>query len=282
MLHAGREHPILDGIDLASLPTLGGYVGSAAKPGAEAILISDLDDPVLAGWRVGLGHVAVYTGGLGSSWSAGLHRWPGFARLWTQTARWLARRTPGAPLRADVMETTVGMHLTIEADGPNGVIELDNARAIVRSPGGQNAEFGVRAVAPGRYAADIPAPAAGEYQIAILGADAVKGAELRVNRGFYRSGDRERSTDGVNLSLLSEIASQTGGRILGDGADPLTAARRLEFRDLGPWLSMAVLFLFLADAAAGRALATPRGAFSFAAWRGSRPGFRQPSPGSHS
>ena len=79
-------HPITTGLDRGSMPDMGGYVVSVAKPGAEPILMSHLDDPVLAGWRSGLGRVAVYTAGLNAPWSASLRAWSGFRPLWLQTA----------------------------------------------------------------------------------------------------------------------------------------------------------------------------------------------------
>ncbi len=63
-------HPIVTGLETSGLPRLGGYVVSAAAPGAETVLASHLDDPVLATGRAGLGKVAVYTADLGSDWSA--------------------------------------------------------------------------------------------------------------------------------------------------------------------------------------------------------------------
>ena len=47
-LDAAAAHPITTGLDRGSMPDMGGYVVSVAKPGAESILMSHLDDPVLA------------------------------------------------------------------------------------------------------------------------------------------------------------------------------------------------------------------------------------------
>src|SRR5258708_19280077 len=61
------SHPILTG--LGALPQLNGYVATTPKPAAQQVLISHLDDPVLAVWQYGLGR--------GASWpSDALGLWP--------------------------------------------------------------------------------------------------------------------------------------------------------------------------------------------------------------
>src|SRR5258708_19904746 len=62
------SHPILTG--LGALPQLNGYVATTPKPAAQQVLISHLDDPVLAVWQYGLGRVAAWTSDALGLWTA--------------------------------------------------------------------------------------------------------------------------------------------------------------------------------------------------------------------
>src|SRR2546421_575806 len=79
-------------------------VRTAAKPPATNILSSHLDDPILSAWRAGLGRAAVFTADLGSPWSASLRGWQDFARLWTQSVRWISRRSDDPALVVAITE----------------------------------------------------------------------------------------------------------------------------------------------------------------------------------
>src|SRR6185312_14301197 len=113
---AVSPHPATAGLDRAALPRLRGYTVSALRPGAEPMLVSPLGDPILAGWRAGLGRVAVFTSDLQSSWAADMPAWKGFRQLWTQTARWTARGTESRELTPTVSDRSNHPHLVIEAE----------------------------------------------------------------------------------------------------------------------------------------------------------------------
>src|SRR5258708_28290694 len=64
------SHPILTG--LGALPQLNGYVATTPKPAAQQVLISHLDDPVLAVWQYGLGGGAAWASDALGLWTAKL------------------------------------------------------------------------------------------------------------------------------------------------------------------------------------------------------------------
>ena len=155
-------HPVTAGIERASLPRLSGYVVGAAKPSAVSVLTSHLDDPILCAWQFGLGRVAVFTAGLESSWSAPLRAWPGFARLWTQTARWMSRTLDDRELRLAFAREGTTLSLVVEAAREDGrPLELTDIRATLRSPDEKTSQVRFEALAPGRYVANVDATAAG-------------------------------------------------------------------------------------------------------------------------
>lgn len=247
-------HPITAGLDRAALPTMAGYVVSAAKPGAEPILVSHLDDPVLAAWRFGLGRVAVYTADLRSPWSGGLRRWTGFGPLWLQTTRWLGRPATDRTLRASIVDRSDGAHLVVDADTPSGEpLDQADVRASVRGPSGETQDVMLTSTAAGRYEAPLATPTPGPY-IASISARTSNGIgrDARVLRGFYWSANRERRASGADMATLTQIARATGGRLLGPTDDPFSGPRARAAREMWTLLAAAALVLFLVDVAVRR------------------------------
>jgi nitrogen fixation protein FixH/uncharacterized protein YegL len=245
-LRAPGAHPALGRIDLDSLPVLGGYVVTAAKSGADTILASHLDDPVLAGWRFGLGRVAIYTADIGARWSSGMRAWSGFAPLWTQTARWVARGTTSDLLRLHAVETDDGAHLRVDAERSDGrPVPLQDPRVIVRTPSGALQQAALHPIGPGRYEASVPIHDVGGYQISVDARDGDSNGDARLIRGFYWSGERERSAPGVNRARLAQIAEMTGGRILAGGDGPFNGPRPFAWRDGRTACELLALALFV-------------------------------------
>ncbi|MEJ7653951.1 MAG: VWA domain-containing protein [Chloroflexia bacterium] len=78
--------------DLRAVPSLLGYVGTTAKPGATVALSSPEREPVLAQWQYGLGRSASWTSDAKSRWSANWIGTPEYARLWSQAVGWVLAR----------------------------------------------------------------------------------------------------------------------------------------------------------------------------------------------
>lgn len=240
-------HAVLTGLDPGAWPSLGGYVVTAAKTASQAPLTSHLGDPVLATWQVGLGRVGVYTADLHSPWSAPLRAWNGFGPLFTQTIRWLSRQISHEALFASFQERGEGMSAVLDAQPPAGrILSLVDVRASMRLPSGEVAEMGLVPVAPGRYQTDLPVGEPGPY-IVTFSASSVDGAfEGRIVRGFYWSAAREQRR-GIDRPTLLALVETTGGHVLYSQDSPFTAARDLAYREAWPGLSLAAVFIFLAD-----------------------------------
>lgn len=240
-------HPVLAGLDRTSMPSLGGYTVSAARPTAETILSSHLGDPVLAAWRVGLGKVGVMTADLGSSAGAGMREWAGFAPLWTQTVRWLGRRTDDRSLEVTLADAAPGLDVTVEAHDADGAFRNGLVvRARVRLPDGETRDMPLAQQAPGRYHARLAAAPVGPYGVVISAVDVPGQSEVRTMRGGYLA-DRERRGRGVDSEGLRRLAEMTGGHILRRGDNPFTTARGAEYADIAQWVLAAALLLFAAE-----------------------------------
>ncbi len=253
----GLPHPILTGIDPASLPMARGYVVGAARPGAASVLASHLGDPILAAWPFGLGRVAVFTADLTSPWSAPLRAWPGFGRLWVQAARWLSRTVDDRELRLTSAPDGDALRLTIDAEDAEGApLDLIGARATIRSPDGRTSETSFDTPAPGRFAARIHAPATGAYTLVFSGRDR-EGRERHLSAGVYRNDDAEEAVEGSGVELLRRLAATTGGRVLPPSGDPFDAPRPITYRDVSSWVAVAALVMYVTGMLFGLRLPHP-------------------------
>jgi Mg-chelatase subunit ChlD len=240
-------HPIVAGLDLDRMPRLGGYVVSASKPTSETVLRSHLDDPILSGWRAGLGKVAVFTADLRGSWSNQLRTWSQNNLLWVQSMRWLMRQTDDGALEAGFVENSGHMRLTVDAEDKGGrFLNRLDSKANVQTPSGEQLESTLRNSAPGQYVADIALTEPGPYVVAITARDRDSHVEHRVLRGFYWSADAERR-HGIDRAMLSRLAAAGGGRVLEAGQNPFAETRLPEYFDIWPWLTTAALLLFVGD-----------------------------------
>jgi hypothetical protein len=158
---AAVSHAVFTGIDTRALPRLGGYVVSAAKPGADGLLTSHLGDPVLASWRTGVGRVAVYTADLGSPWSAGVRAWSQGGQLWAQTVRWLGRQPNDGAMGVTLRDSPDGPRLEVDAiDAEGAPLSIHAISVIVRAPDDTVTTLALDPVEPGRYVtARCPGPA---------------------------------------------------------------------------------------------------------------------------
>src|SRR5207302_788747 len=88
-IKAVMRHPsdLLDKVDVASAPTLAGYVRFDLKPTADEVLEVDEKDPLLVRWQYGLGRAAVFASDAKSRWASSWVSWNGFDRLWTNIFR---------------------------------------------------------------------------------------------------------------------------------------------------------------------------------------------------
>lgn len=247
----GRPHQALGGIDLTGLPILGGYAVGAAKPGADAPVVSHLGDPVLASWDAGVGRVAVFTAGLGSTWGRTWRSWRDGPQLWTQVVRWLSRREEAEGLDVSLADTARGPRLAVLAVDDDGAPR--NVRAVtamVHGPGGTVTPLALRLEAPGRFESPVAVSDSGAYTVATT-VRLDDGREQRISRAVYWSADREHRAPGVDTARLAGLAAATGGRVLTDASNPFEGDRPHGWRDVSGWCVWAALLVFLVELVMG-------------------------------
>ncbi|MDR1958045.1 MAG: glutamine amidotransferase [Planctomycetaceae bacterium] len=95
-----KEHPILNGIDLSTLPPVLGY--NKVKPrnnngknnvNTEVVAVwKDTDDPMIATGQFGKGRVLAYTSDPAPHWGCNFVYWDKYCQLWQNAVRWLLSR----------------------------------------------------------------------------------------------------------------------------------------------------------------------------------------------
>jgi uncharacterized membrane protein len=89
-----ENHPITQGIDWESVPSINGYnkCASVKENGKILIVNEKTNHPILVVGEYGRGKVAVFLTCHGRGWAGGLKEWSGFNRLWNNLIQWLARK----------------------------------------------------------------------------------------------------------------------------------------------------------------------------------------------
>ncbi len=90
----GEKSEMLKGISQEQIPRLLGHTVTLARKRAEVALYTDVRgvrDPILAGWRCGLGKTVAYASDAEARWSKEMVGWEMFSKFWVQVLRWAMR-----------------------------------------------------------------------------------------------------------------------------------------------------------------------------------------------
>lgn len=255
---AVERHAMLKNWDASAAPALLGYVKTTRKATAQVPLVTDLNDPLLAHWRFGLGKVTAFTSDCKSRWaSLWITGWPGYSQLWSQVLRETAREAAGE-----------GMDLRLETRGDCArvIVELMEDAASFRNATEVEADVSflpagavgstLKPIARQQLAQEAAGRYAGEFNLGESGIYLVRartGAQT-VSGGLVRNVSGETATGRVNHALLERITRLTGGEVLAAdaGALPPMQASRVQVVELLPFLLGGLLILLPADIALRR------------------------------
>jgi Mg-chelatase subunit ChlD len=253
---AQRRFP---GLDVATAPTLTGFVTTRFKPHAQVLLVAGEGDPLLTWWRYGRGVAMALTADMvvanGETWRS----WPGYEAFWRTVMAHALR--PGRPeellLDVEFFSGTSVITLDALATKDDGAAPINGAEAtleVARLDDGAVIEsYSMQQVAPGRYRVELSELPA---DVVVLRARVARDGypSLSTERGVaYRYADefRLRAADHAKLKL---IAAATGGdfepkpkgAFLPDG-------RKVEvLHPLFAYFLIAALIVYLADVAVWR------------------------------
>jgi hypothetical protein len=208
----GRANGVLAG--LGPLPYLHGFVMTAPKPDAQrcALVLAGPDpersDPLLAIGHFGIGRSAAFTSDIGGGWSRDWQVWGGRDAFIQQLVGAIARTERSQRLQLETR--SVGNEGIVTIDDPEGFADGASANAVVTGPDGRVETVSMRQVAPARFQARFPLWGDGRYQVT-----ASRGVEKRASGGFVQSYSAEYRRRQSDRGTLAQIASMTGGRVLG-------------------------------------------------------------------
>ncbi len=204
--------PVVEGV--GQPPQLRGLVLTQPRedPTITYAMEAGPQEPLLAYWNAGLGRVAAFTSDAHAQWAEPWIPWPGYARLWTQLARQIAR--PPADRRAELATEIAGDELRIRLDamGDDGrPLDLLTVPGSVYTPQGEKLELQLVQTGPGVYEGAVPAGASGNYVILLTPR---QGEQLLppVIGGVSRATGAEFRRLRSNITLLRRLADATGGQ----------------------------------------------------------------------
>ena len=222
-----------------ALPTVLGYNRTTLLPDTRVIMQIDAETPLWAVRLVGRGQSAVWASDLGGRWGA---NWVASDRVRTIMPALLA---PLLPQPADNIalswqwyDDILDIDITLRelSQTPPELVVTDATGQTILLPleqrSGQRWQSRVR---------DLPS---GEYVVQ------VRAAGQQVVRGVVIDGRSELRNDGQGQAVLSQLATQTGGRFLDviDNSLWSTAGNRtVRQYDVTPWLVLLSALLFVAE-----------------------------------
>ncbi len=248
----------MKGIDLRRAPYLRGYVATQVKPRpAQVIIRSELGEPLLARWRVGLGWSMAWTSDIKHRWSVDWLRWRELPRFWGQLVREHMRRKRHQELPLGVSLSRGVATVTVDALGPddrfhNGLESELRIEGPLDS-GARTVETRIlRQVAPGRYEARVPLERHGTFALSAVHRDGDR-VIARSHGQLSHPYSPEYAALAADVRLLDLASTATGGGRLrpGELLDP--GDEEISAREpLWPRLLMLALMLFLIDLALRR------------------------------
>ena len=252
--------PILEGIDVGQMPPLLGYVSTTPKPTSQVLLVSKDVDPVLSEWQYGLGHVVAWTSDAKNRWAQDWLTWPDFSRFWAQVVKRTIPNPVDRNLQVQITPEGTTARITVDAVTDDKTYQnFLETRATVVDPTNAQSQLALPQVAPGRYEGRVPITTEGAYFVNVVQTDpdqVAGGASLQGSRpaGFVIPYSPEYRDLRANPELLSQLARETGGRVLAEprGVFTLEQAAMGQPRELWPWLLTLAALLFVFDVAARR------------------------------
>jgi Ca-activated chloride channel family protein len=247
----------LKGIAIESAPLLHGYVATQLKaPPAQLVLASDLGEPILARWRVGLGQALAWTSDVKNLWAVDWLRWPAYGKFWGQLVREHMRRQDRRelPMKVEV----VGGRLHVVVDAFTVDERFDNAMTstlavIGPEPAGKRREVPLQQTAPGRYEAGFDLEGYGSFRLhAEHRREAKEGGQRVFAESFGHVSNpypREYASFEPDVERLSRAAVAGGGKLDPDPKEVFDPAgeKIIYYEQLWSRFILAAIAVYLLD-----------------------------------
>jgi len=165
-VHVVKRVEAIEGTGVDNAPPLHGYVSTKPKPLSETILVSDLGEPVLARWRVGLGTSVAWTSDVKNRWAVEWIRWGGYPKFFAQLVRTSMRRKTydSYDLYAKVVDGRAEVSVDAVDVDDRFVNDLDTSLEVIDPRDSKvKKTIPMTQTAAGRYQADFQVDRYGSY-----------------------------------------------------------------------------------------------------------------------
>ncbi|MBO0794230.1 MAG: VWA domain-containing protein, partial [Ktedonobacteraceae bacterium] len=213
------SHPILTG--LSHYPVLNGYVATTPKTTAQMVMVSHLDDPVLAAWQYGLGRVAAWTSDALGLWTSHWLTWNEAARWWANLVTWTL---PAPESAMDINGKIVNSQGQLLVDLPPGTTMNNKGQQQVQAhiiyPDNSQQTVNLSPTAPDHWEGNFPATRVGAYLIQVTwqGSSGNTLNKMTATTGMVVPYSPEYQTQGDDQRFLARLALAGKGDLLNDPA----------------------------------------------------------------
>jgi len=239
---------------IEAYPGLSGIVLTSLKDEAQLVAKTEMDEPVIASWRYGLGQAVAFTGGLDDAWGGEWLVWKDIGKFLTQILRGFegAARNNNYKLSANVDGLKLTAMLNVEDDG--NFIDGLNLRAVFSNANNQRLDLAFKQTGPGRYAAEAMVMPDNMYLITVYNDK----KEILATTETWLPASFESDATVHDSGALRRISLLTGGKILTEDEFMKDAPGGKGGRDFELWWLLLFLsgLLFLVDIVQGSVFAS--------------------------
>lgn len=238
------NHEILAGVKTSDgIPSLLGYIGTSIKENAVEILSSNHDEPILAAMQYGIGRTVSFTSDVSGQWSKNYLAWE-----------------YGPQLIKNMVYFTIPKYgeegkLNISQEGNEAKVEFYNdkiskdakVKGIYNGENGEEGEFELSQVEPGKFQANIPLSSLGFYNFSIREEES---GEIKNNyKGAFALQYSDEYKFNTNGEKLDVVIKETKGSFINKPEEVFEGKLQREYKKINlttPLIIISIL-LFMLD-----------------------------------
>lgn len=240
------NHEILAGVKTSDgIPSLLGYIGTSIKENAVEILSSNHDEPILAAMQYGIGRTVSFTSDVSGQWSKNYLAWE-----------------YGPQLIKNMVYFTIPKYgeegkLNISQEGNEAKVEFYNdkiskdakVKGIYNGENGEEGEFELSQVEPGKFEASIPLDSLGFYNFSIREEES---GEVKNNyKGAFALQYSDEYKFNTNGEKLDVVVKETKGSFINKPEEVFEGKLQREYKKINLTTSLIIIsiLLFMIDIA---------------------------------
>ena len=196
------SEPIIEGI--GPPPQLYGYIATTKKDIAQVFIRSHKDEPVLAGWNIGLGKAVAWTSDVKPAWGKEWILWHNFGKFWGQVVNWVL---PAADADADFDLVVALRHGAAEVSIDTGTPSQASYEVRVVGPNGTSEPIEMQQITLTRHNGTFQIHDSGSYIVTAQ----PEGDAPKRTKALVLPYPSEYAEFEANTNLLKTLASETAG-----------------------------------------------------------------------